>query len=85
MGKKIYVGNLSYEVTEGELSQVFSQCGRVVDVQIIKDKKTGRSKGFGFVEMHDETEARHAVERMTGYDLKGRPLTVGEARERLRR
>ena len=82
MSKKIYVGNLSYEVTEGELSQVFSQCGRVIGAQIIKDKKSGRSKGFGFVEMFDEAEASHAIERMKGYDLKGRPLMVGEAREK---
>ena len=80
MAKKIYVGNLSYEVTEGELTQVFSQCGKVIGAQIIKDKKTGKSKGFGFIEMSDDSEATHAVERMKGYDLKGRPLMVGEAR-----
>ncbi len=82
--KVIYVGNLSYEVTEAELTQAFTQCGKVVNVKIIKDKKTGQSKGFGFVEMFDESEAQQAITRMRGYDLKGRPLTVGEARQRSR-
>jgi len=82
MAKKLYVGNLSYEVTEDELSQLFSQCGQVSSARIIKDRDTGRSKGFGFVEMPNDDEATHAVDRMKGYDLKGRPIMVDEAREK---
>ncbi len=81
MSKKLYVGNLSYEVTEDELSQLFSRCGRVDGVRIVKDRDTGRSKGFGFVEMVDADEAHQAKESMTGQDLRGRPLTVDFARE----
>ena len=81
MPKKLYVGNLSYEVTEDELSQLFSQCGQVSGARIIKDKMSGRSKGFGFVEMPNDDEATHAIDRMKGYDLKGRPIMVDEARE----
>jgi RNA recognition motif-containing protein len=82
MAKKLYVGNLSYEVTEDELSQLFGQCGQVTGARIIKDKDTGRSKGFGFVEMSNDEEADHAVTRMKGHDLRGRPIMVDEARER---
>ena len=82
MPKKLYVGNLSYEVTEEELSQLFSQCGQVSGARIIKDKFSGRSKGFGFIEMPNDDEATHAIDRMKGYDLKGRPITVDEAKER---
>jgi RNA recognition motif-containing protein len=82
MSKKLYVGNLSYDVTEDELSQLFAQCGQVTGVRIIKDKDTGRSKGFAFVEMADDDEASQAVSRMKGHDLKGRPLMVDEAKER---
>lgn len=81
MAKKLYVGNLSYEVTEDELSQLFSQCGQVIGARIIKDKATGRSKGFGFVEMPNDDEATQAVVRMKGHDLKGRPIMVDLARE----
>lgn len=82
MAKKIYVGNLNYSVTEDELTQVFSQCGVVTGAEIIMDKNTGRSKGFGFVEMSDDEEAQQAIQRLKGFDLKGRPLVVGEAREK---
>ena len=82
MAKKLYVGNLNYEVTEDELSQLFSQCGQVSGARIVKDKYSGRSKGFGFVEMPNDDEATHAIDRMKGYDLKGRPITVDEAKER---
>lgn len=82
MAKKLYVGNLSYEVTEDELSQLFSQCGQVSAATIIKDRQTGRSKGFGFVEMPNDDEAKHAVDRMNSYDLKGRPLTVDFAKDK---
>ena len=82
MAKKLYVGNLSYDVTEDELSQLFSQCGQVSGARIIKDKDTGRSKGFGFVEMPNDEEADQAISRMKGHDLKGRPIMVDEAREK---
>ncbi|MBM4302825.1 MAG: RNA-binding protein [Deltaproteobacteria bacterium] len=82
MAKKLYVGNLNYEVTEDELSQLFSQCGQVSGARIVKDKFSGRSKGFGFVEMPNDDEATHAIDRMKGFDLKGRPITVDEAKER---
>lgn len=82
MAKKLYVGNLSYEVTEDELSQLFSQCGQVSGARIVKDRDTGRSKGFGFVEMPNDDEADQAISRMKGHDLKGRPIMVDEAREK---
>lgn len=82
MGKKLYVGNLSYDATEDELSQLFSQCGQVSGARIVKDRDTGRSKGFGFVEMPNDDEASTAIERMKGHDFKGRPIMVDEARER---
>jgi len=82
MAKKLFVGNLSYEVTEVELSQLFAQCGKVIGARIVKDKDTGRSKGFGFVEMSDDQEATQAVSRMKGHDLKGRPILVDEARDK---
>lgn len=82
MAKKLYVGNLSYEVTEDELSQLFGQCGQVTGARIIKDRDTGRSKGFGFVEMSNDDEAIHAIDRMRGHDLRGRPIMVDEARDK---
>lgn len=81
MAKKLYVGNLDFEVTDDELTQVFNQCGQVSDAKVIRDKETGRSKGFGFVEMPNNDEATHAIDRMNGFDLKGRPLVVDEAKE----
>ena len=79
---KIYVGNLSYEVTEDDLRQVFEQSGEVESITIINDKYTGRSKGFGFVEMPSQAEAQAAIENLNGNDLKGRALNVNEARPR---
>jgi RNA recognition motif-containing protein len=81
MAKKLYVGNLDFEVTDDELTQVFNQCGQVSDAKVVRDKETGRSKGFGFVEMPNNDEATHAIDRMNGFDLKGRPLVVDEAKE----
>lgn len=81
MAKKLYVGNLDYEVTDDELTQVFNQCGQVSEAKVVKDKETGKSKGFGFVEMLNNDEATHAIDRMNGFDLKGRPLIVDEAKE----
>ena len=78
----IYVGNLSYEVTEEDLKEAFKVFGEVNTVKIIKDNYTGRSKGFGFVEMSAKTEAQSAIEGLNGKDLKGRSLNVNEARPR---
>jgi len=78
----IYVGNLSYEVSEEDLRQAFAAFGQVSSATIIKDKYSGQSKGFGFVEMPSAEEARSAISQMNGKDLKGRALNVNEARPR---
>ena len=78
----IYVGNLSYEITEENLKEAFEVFGEVKTVKIIKDNYTGRSKGFGFVEMPAKAEAQSAIEGLNGKDLKGRSLNVNEARSR---
>ena len=78
----IYVGNLSYEVTEEDLKQAFETFGQVESVNIIKDKFSGRSKGFGFVEMPDKANAQSAINELNGKELKGRTLNVNEARPR---
>src|SRR5271163_1631685 len=82
MGKKLYVGNLSYEVEASELEQLFGAHGQVVSAQIINDRDTGRSKGFGFVEMATDQEATAAVAALNGQQHNGRALTVNEARPR---
>src|SRR4051794_4779164 len=82
MGKKLYVGNLSYNVDGSELEQLFGQHGQVVSAQIINDRDTGRSKGFGFVEMADDAEADAAIAALNGQQHNGRALTVNEARPR---
>ncbi|MGB5156113.1 RNA recognition motif domain-containing protein [Desulfobacterium sp. N47] len=79
---KIYVGNLSYEVNEDDLRQAFEQLGKVDSVSIINDKYSGRSKGFGFVEMSSDAEAQAAIEGLNGKELKGRAINVNEARPR---
>lgn len=78
----IYVGSLSYEVTEEDLKQAFEGFGQVVSANIIKDKYSGESRGFGFVEMSDKAEAESAIEGLNGKELKGRTLSVNEARPR---
>ena len=78
----IYVGNLSYEATEEDLQQAFEGFGQVESVNIIKDKYSGRSKGFGFVEMPDKAEAQSAINDLNDTELKGRTLKVNEARPR---
>ena len=78
----IYVGNLSYEVTEQELQRAFEAFGQVESANIIKDKFSGRSKGFGFVEMPRKAEAQSAINDLNGKELKGRTLNVNEARPR---
>jgi RNA recognition motif-containing protein len=78
----IYVGNLSHEATEENLKEAFEAFGEVNSVKVIKDNYTGKSKGFGFVEMPAKTEAQSAIEGLNGKDLKGRTLKVNEARPR---
>ena len=80
MGKKLYVGNLSYDVDSSALEQMFSQHGSVQSAQIITDRDTGRSKGFGFVEMGSDSEAEAAIAAMNGQEHGGRALTVNEAK-----
>src|SRR5215217_9767328 len=82
MGKKLYVGNLSYQVDSSELEQLFGQHGQVLSAQIINDRDTGRSKGFGFVEMSNDDEAQAAIAALNGQEHGGRALTVNEARPR---
>ncbi|MEP0767603.1 MAG: RNA-binding protein [Fimbriimonadia bacterium] len=76
----IYVGNLSYDMTEAQLREIFESYGEVTSCRIIEDKFTGRSKGFGFVEMSDKAQAEAAISGLNGKDFSGRPLTVNEAR-----
>ncbi len=80
MGKKLYVGNLPYSATDQILSDTFAQCGTVESARIIIDRDTGRSKGFGFVEMSTEAEAADGIAKFNGADYDGRALTVNEAR-----
>ena len=82
MTKKLYVGNLPYNATETELRALFEQVGEIAEVTVITDRETGRSKGFGFVEMATEEGAQEAIRKFNGFDLNGRPLTVNEARPR---
>ena len=80
MGTKLYAGNLSYNVTEERLQEHFAQFGSVVSARIITDKVSGRSKGFGFVEMSTEQEAEKATNALNGTDFEGRNIVVSEAR-----
>jgi RNA recognition motif-containing protein len=82
MEKKLYVGNLSYDTNQSGLETLFSGAGEVVEATVIMDRETGRSKGFGFVEMADETGAAAAIERFNGTDLDGRTIKVAEASPR---
>jgi len=82
MGKKLYVGNLGYDVTDADLNQLFSQHGSVGSATVIMDKMAGRSKGFGFVEMSTDQEAQAAIAALNGKDFGGRALTVNEAKPR---
>mgnify|MGYP001818229566 CR=1 FL=1 len=82
MGRKLYVGNLPYSSTEDSLREAFSQSGSVDSVTIIIDRDTGRSKGFGFVEMGTDAEAQAAIEALDGQDLGGRRIKVNEAKPR---
>lgn len=82
MGKKLYVGNLPFSTTDQDLSDFFSQCGTVDSARIVSDRDTGRSRGFGFVEMSNDDEAQDAISRLHGVEMEGRALTVNEARPR---
>jgi RNA recognition motif-containing protein len=82
MGKKLYVGNLAYSVTDGTLEQMFAAHGSVQSAQVIMDRETGRSKGFGFVEMGSDHEAQEAITALNGQPMDGRNLTVNEAKPR---
>ncbi len=80
MGKKLYVGNLPYGIADGDLQRLFEPHGTVQSAQVIMDRDTGRSKGFGFVEMGSDQEAQAAITAMNGQQIEGRSLTVNEAR-----
>lgn len=82
MNKKLYVGNLSYQTTQDQLETLFAQCGSVVDAVILQDRYSGRSRGFGFVEMDTEEQASDAIAKLNGTVVDGRPLNVAEARPR---
>jgi RNA recognition motif-containing protein len=82
MAKNIYVGNLTWECTADDLLALFQEHGSVSRAQVITDRETGRSRGFGFVEMDNDAEAQKAIEALNGTDYHGRPLTVNEARPR---
>jgi cold-inducible RNA-binding protein len=82
MGKKLYVGNLSYQVSNTDLENMFAAFGTVNSAEVIQDRDTGRSKGFGFVEMADENGAQEAIRNLNEKEHDGRPLTVNEAKPR---
>ena len=80
MGKKLYIGNLPYSATDNDLQQLFSQAGVVESAKVISDRDTGRSKGFGFVEMSTDQEAAEAIKKLDGATMDGRKIAVNEAR-----
>jgi len=82
MGKKLYVGNLAFSVTDAELEQLLGEHGEVESANVVTDRETGRSRGFGFVEMSSDDEANAAIEALNGNEYEGRSLTVNEARPR---
>src|SRR6266513_2448353 len=82
MGTKLYVGNLSFNTTENELQELFSQAGTVQEVTLMQDKFTGKSRGFAFVTMGSDQDAQNAISKFNGQTVEGRPLTVNEARPR---
>src|SRR5205809_1616606 len=82
MGKKLYVGNLAYGITDSDLQKMFEPHGTVQSAQVIMDRDTGKSKGFGFVEMNTDQEAQAAISALHGKDSDGRALTVNEAKPR---
>lgn len=82
MGKRLYVGNLSWDTNEASLKAAFQDYGQVTFASIVSDRESGKSRGFGFVEFSNESEAGLAIQGMNGHDLDGRQLVVNEARER---
>jgi RNA recognition motif-containing protein len=82
MGMKLYVGNLSFEASETDLQELFAQAGQVESARIITDMYTGKSRGFGFVEMANRDEGQKAIDQFNGKDLKGRPIVVSEPKPR---
>ena len=82
MGRKLYVGNLTYEVTDADLEKLFAPFGTVESAQVIADRDTGQSKGFAFVEMKTDQEAQAAIAALSGKEMNGRALTVNEAKPR---
>src|ERR1700691_3809590 len=80
MAMKLYVGSLAYSVTDKELEDLFAEQGKVISAVVIKDRDSGQSKGFGFVEMEDIKEAQNAIKTLNGQDLSGRSITVSQAR-----
>ena len=84
MSKKLYIGNLNFDTTDAELEEAFSEFGEMISAIVVKDRVSGRSRGFGFVEYADEESAKSAKEAMNGKELGSRPLRVDEAREQSR-
>ncbi|HXJ19403.1 MAG TPA: RNA-binding protein [Polyangia bacterium] len=82
MGRRLYVGNLSYDTTELDLREVFGKLGTVADAKVVMDRETGRPRGFAFVEMSSDQEAQTAIAELNGRELGGRAVTVNEAQER---
>ncbi|HLW03919.1 MAG TPA: RNA-binding protein [Ktedonobacterales bacterium] len=82
MGNNLFVGNLPYDVDDAQLSEIFSQAGTVTSAHVVTDKFSGQSRGYGFVEMSSDAEAAQAVTMLNGQDLRGRAMTVNEARPR---
>lgn len=82
MATKLFIGSLAWATTDDSLKDFFSQAGNVVSANVIMDRESGRSKGFGFVEMGSEEEAKKAIDELNGKDLDGRPIVVNEARPR---
>ncbi len=80
MGRKLYVGNLPYSVTQQTLEETFGQCGTVDSVNVITDRDTGQSKGFGFIEMSSDSEAQKAIQELNGTSIDGREIKVNEAK-----
>ena len=85
MGRKLYVGNLPYSATEQELTNKFAESGTVESAKLITDRDTGRSKGFGFIEMASDAEAQAAIDTLNGTDYDGRPMKVNEAKPQQKR
>lgn len=82
MGRKLYVGNLGFDVTDSDLEATFAQAGSCESVAVVKDRFSGQSRGFGFVEMASDSEAQRAIQQLDGQELMGRALKVNEARDR---